>query len=133
MAKLISFAWTSPALKSGNKTVTRRQWDATYARRFKMPPFAEIGSLAKPEHVRAALIERCADEVMPMLRAIFACEVCPDAVCVPIGERFGTDPFNVLVCPACATSRTTAAGRAALRAHGYGVMPANPFPPEDQP
>jgi uncharacterized protein YqfB (UPF0267 family) len=32
--KIISFAWTSPALISGHKTVTRRDWDDSYARRF---------------------------------------------------------------------------------------------------
>lgn len=35
MPKIVSFAWTSPALISGNKTVTRRGWDDDYARRFK--------------------------------------------------------------------------------------------------
>lgn len=32
--KIISFAWTSPALLAGAKTVTRRDWDDDYARRF---------------------------------------------------------------------------------------------------
>lgn len=32
--KIISFAWTSPALIHGHKTVTRRDWDDDYARRF---------------------------------------------------------------------------------------------------
>jgi hypothetical protein len=30
----ISFAWTVPALLAGEKSRTRRQWDADYARRF---------------------------------------------------------------------------------------------------
>jgi hypothetical protein len=30
----ISFAWTTPALLAGHKTVTRRDWDAEYAIRF---------------------------------------------------------------------------------------------------
>ena len=30
----LSFAWTTPALVSGHKTVTRRDWDEGYARRF---------------------------------------------------------------------------------------------------
>lgn len=33
--KIISFAWTTPALCTGHKTVTRRDWDDDYARRFK--------------------------------------------------------------------------------------------------
>lgn len=33
--KIISFAWTSPALIAGHKTVTRRGWDDDYARRFR--------------------------------------------------------------------------------------------------
>lgn len=32
---IISFAWTTPALLAGRKTVTRREWPAHYARRFK--------------------------------------------------------------------------------------------------
>lgn len=32
--KEISFAWTSPALVAGIKTVTRRDWQADYARQF---------------------------------------------------------------------------------------------------
>lgn len=32
--RIISFAWTSPALLAGAKTVTRRDWDDSYARRF---------------------------------------------------------------------------------------------------
>lgn len=33
--RIISFAWTTPALLAGRKTCTRREWDANYARRFK--------------------------------------------------------------------------------------------------
>lgn len=33
--KIISFAWTTPALLAGHKTVTRRDWDPDYARRFQ--------------------------------------------------------------------------------------------------
>lgn len=33
--KTISFAWTSPALIAGQKSVTRRGWDDEYARRFR--------------------------------------------------------------------------------------------------
>lgn len=32
---VISFAWTTPALVAGQKTCTRRAWDARYAARFK--------------------------------------------------------------------------------------------------
>lgn len=32
----ISFAWTTPALVTGNKTCTRREWDDRYARRFQI-------------------------------------------------------------------------------------------------
>lgn len=32
---IISFAWTTPALLAGVKTMTRRDWDPGYARRFK--------------------------------------------------------------------------------------------------
>lgn len=32
--KIISFAWTTPALLAGRKTVTRRDWSPEYARRF---------------------------------------------------------------------------------------------------
>lgn len=35
MAPIISFAWTTPALLAGSKTVTRRDWSADYARRFR--------------------------------------------------------------------------------------------------
>lgn len=35
MPPIISFAWTTPALLAGHKTVTRRDWDPGYARRFK--------------------------------------------------------------------------------------------------
>ena len=33
--KIISFAWTTDALLAGKKTVTRRDWDDRYARRFQ--------------------------------------------------------------------------------------------------
>lgn len=32
---VISFAWTSPALVAGKKTVTRRDWKPEYARKFR--------------------------------------------------------------------------------------------------
>lgn len=32
---IISFAWTTPALLAGRKTVTRRQWSEKHASRFK--------------------------------------------------------------------------------------------------
>jgi len=32
---IISFAWTTPALLAGAKTMTRRKWKADYAERFK--------------------------------------------------------------------------------------------------
>lgn len=35
MARIISFSWTTPALLAGEKTVTRRHWDAKYAAGFK--------------------------------------------------------------------------------------------------
>ncbi len=35
MARIISFAWTTPALVAGHKTVTRRDWDDDYARTFQ--------------------------------------------------------------------------------------------------
>lgn len=35
MAHIISFAWTTPALISGNKSCTRRDWNPNYARRFR--------------------------------------------------------------------------------------------------
>ena len=35
MTLWISFSWTSAALLAGHKTVTRRDWDADYARRFR--------------------------------------------------------------------------------------------------
>ena len=34
MTPYISFAWTTPALLAGRKTVTRRDWNPSYARRF---------------------------------------------------------------------------------------------------
>jgi len=33
--KIMSFAWTSPALLAGRKSRTRRSWDDEYAARFK--------------------------------------------------------------------------------------------------
>lgn len=33
--RIINFAWTTPALLAGVKTVTRRGWSAHYARQFK--------------------------------------------------------------------------------------------------
>jgi len=33
---IVSFAWTTEAFLDGTKTVTRRFWDANYARRFKL-------------------------------------------------------------------------------------------------
>lgn len=33
--KAISFAWTTPALVAGHKTVTRRDWKPQHAQRFK--------------------------------------------------------------------------------------------------
>lgn len=33
---IISFAWTTPALLAGAKTVTRREWKPEYASRFKV-------------------------------------------------------------------------------------------------
>jgi hypothetical protein len=33
--KIIAFAWTTPALLAGRKTVTRREWSDDYARRFR--------------------------------------------------------------------------------------------------
>jgi len=35
IVKIISFAWTTPALLARRKTCTRRDWDANYALRFK--------------------------------------------------------------------------------------------------
>jgi len=35
MPKIISFAWTTPALLAGAKTVTRREWDPDYANKWK--------------------------------------------------------------------------------------------------
>jgi hypothetical protein len=35
MSRWISFSWTSAALLAGRKTVTRRDWDDAYARRFR--------------------------------------------------------------------------------------------------
>lgn len=35
MAKIISFAWTTPAIRAKRKTVTRRDWDMDYGPRFK--------------------------------------------------------------------------------------------------
>lgn len=32
---IVSFSWTTSALLAGRKTVTRRGWDASYAKRFK--------------------------------------------------------------------------------------------------
>ena len=32
---VISFAWTTPALLAGHKTVTRRDWKESHARRFR--------------------------------------------------------------------------------------------------
>lgn len=34
MPRIISFAWTTPALLAGVKTVTRRDWNARYAQQF---------------------------------------------------------------------------------------------------
>ena len=36
MTKIISFAWTTPALLARRKTVTRRDWSPNYAARFHM-------------------------------------------------------------------------------------------------
>lgn len=33
--RIISFAWTAPALLAGHKTCTRRAWTEAYAQRFK--------------------------------------------------------------------------------------------------
>lgn len=35
MSQWISFAWTTPALLAGQKSVTRRPWQDSHARRFK--------------------------------------------------------------------------------------------------
>lgn len=35
MPRIISFAWTTPALIAGQKTVTRRDWSDDYARKFR--------------------------------------------------------------------------------------------------
>lgn len=35
MPRIISFAWTSPALLAGHKTVTRRDWNDDYAKGFR--------------------------------------------------------------------------------------------------
>jgi len=35
VARIISFAWTTAALLAGAKSVTRREWDHEYARRFR--------------------------------------------------------------------------------------------------
>lgn len=35
MPPIISFAWTTPALLAGHKTVTRRDWDPGYVMRFR--------------------------------------------------------------------------------------------------
>ena len=39
--RIISFAWTTPALVTSNKTVTRREWDDNYARRFNKSDFIQ--------------------------------------------------------------------------------------------
>lgn len=41
---IISFAWTTPALISGHKTVTRRDWTAEYASHFRAGQLVEAWS-----------------------------------------------------------------------------------------
>lgn len=38
---IISFAWTTPAVKARRKSVTRREWDRDYVRRFKAGQFVQ--------------------------------------------------------------------------------------------
>lgn len=42
MSKIISFAWTTPAIVAKRKTVTRREWNDKYAKRFK------VGDICQP-------------------------------------------------------------------------------------
>jgi hypothetical protein len=39
--KIISFAWTTPALLAGSKCVTRREWDKKYAESFEAGEYVQ--------------------------------------------------------------------------------------------
>jgi uncharacterized protein YqfB (UPF0267 family) len=40
--KIISFAWTTPQLLAGKKTVTRRDWSDKYARQFRAGDLVQV-------------------------------------------------------------------------------------------
>ena len=52
MAKIISFAWTTPALLAGRKTCTRRNWDRSYALSFYEGESVQAWNTS-PRNVRA--------------------------------------------------------------------------------
>lgn len=56
--KIISFAWTTPALLAGAKTVTRRHWKPGYAARFKAGDFILAYDKSPRAHGRPVAIIR---------------------------------------------------------------------------
>ncbi len=69
--KIISFAWTTPALVTGNKTVTRRGWDDRYAARFKPGELVQAYNRS-PRHkgecvaiIRIVYVKKQLDQLAP--------------------------------------------------------------------
>lgn len=55
--RAISFAWTTPAFKARQKTVTRREWSDGYARSFKAGEVVEaLARMAWPRKGRVLLL-----------------------------------------------------------------------------
>ena len=69
--KVMSFAWTTPALLAGEKTVTRREWSEKFAARFhegdliqawnRQPRFRGAEKLAIIRLTRTPYLERLCD------------------------------------------------------------------------
>ena len=65
---IISFGWTTPALLSGNKTVTRRDWNPKHAAKFKAGMLVDAWNTS-PRNVKGsphkvAVIRLTADPVL---------------------------------------------------------------------
>ena len=74
---IISFAWTTPALLAGAKTMTRRDWDADYARRFRAGMLVDAYDRSPRARGRKiAMIRLTRDPYFERVRGSLTPEVC---------------------------------------------------------
>ena len=73
---IISFAWTTPALLAGAKTMTRRKWKAEHARKFKAGMLVDAYDKSPRAHGRkVATIRLTRDPYLEMLEGPIPGEV----------------------------------------------------------